>query len=130
MKKKQSWTVENEMNRSKTHRNWNTELKKQRIKLRHEHNKRKKEGEEKAHEDGRMVGWSRHLEDGDSKMSVQAATWGNQRTLKIRLSEEGTKLSNSLSKIEYSFSNSKFKSEKYKGSTLIYSLEVLKCKAN
>ena len=52
-----------------------------------------------------MVGWSRHLEDGDSKMSVQAATWGNHRTLKIRLSEEGTKLSNALSNIEYSFSN-------------------------
>ena len=56
----------------------------------------RKEGEEKAHEDGGMVGWSGHLEDGDSKMSVQAATWGNHRTLKIRLSEEGTKLSNSL----------------------------------
>ena len=28
--------------------------------LRHEYQKRRKEGEEKAHEDGRMVGWSRH----------------------------------------------------------------------
>ena len=54
-------------------------------KLIHEHEKRRKEGEEKAHEDGGMVGWLRHLEDGDSKMSVQAATWGNHETLKIRL---------------------------------------------
>ena len=102
----------------------------QELKVRHEHKKRRKEGEEKAHEDGGMVGWSRHLEDGDSKMSMQAAPWGNQRNLKIRLSEEDTKLSNSLSKIEYRSSNSKFKSEKCKGNTLIYSLEVLKCKAN
>ena len=61
------------------------EQKKLRRKLGHEYNKRRKEGEEKAHEDGGMVGWSRHLEDGDSKMSVQAATWGNHGTLKIRL---------------------------------------------
>ena len=59
--------------------------KRQEHKLRHEHKKRRKEGEEKAHGDGGMVGWSRHLEDGDSKMSVQAATWGNHWTLKIRL---------------------------------------------
>ena len=52
----------------------NAEQKKLRSKLRHEYNKRRKEGEEKAHEDGGMVGCSRHLEDGDSKMSVQAAT--------------------------------------------------------
>ena len=34
----------------------NAELKKQRSKVRHEYNKRRKEGEEKAHEDGGMVG--------------------------------------------------------------------------
>ena len=67
--------------------------------------KRRKEGEEKAHEDGGMVGWSRHLKDGDSKMSVQAATWGNHGHSQDKTSEEGTKLSNALSKIEYSFSN-------------------------
>ena len=67
--------------------------------------KRRKEGEEKAHEDGGMVVWSRHLEEGDSKMSVQAATWGNHGNSQDKTSEEGTKLSNALSKIEYSFSN-------------------------
>ena len=31
-------------------------MKKQRTKLRHEHKKRRKEGEERAHEDGGLVG--------------------------------------------------------------------------
>ena len=97
LKKKQRWTAEIKRPKQNSKEMEIPNWKCKNNKVKHEHKKRRKEGEEKAHEDGRMVGWSRHLEVGDSKMSVQAATWGNQRTLKIRPSEEGTKLSNSLS---------------------------------
>ena len=95
------------MNRSKAHKKWKcrTKIQEKQAKTWKIEREGRKEGEEKAHEDGGMVGWSRHLEDGDSKMSVQAATWGNHGNSQDKTSEEGTKLSNALSKIEYSFSN-------------------------
>ena len=44
------------MTEAKQQRIENAEQKKLRSKLRHEYNKRRKEGEEKAHEDGGMIG--------------------------------------------------------------------------
>ena len=70
LKKKQRWTAENKWPKQKAKETTKPNWKIKGSKLRHEHKKRRKEEEEKAHEDGGMVGWTRHLEDGDSKISV------------------------------------------------------------
>ena len=56
MKKKQRESAKAKGTEAKQQSNYNTELKMQEHKLRHERKRRRKEGEEKAHEDG-GIGW-------------------------------------------------------------------------